>query len=360
MSGTVNYKCPRCRAGLGFDPTSGKFVCHYCDGIFSKEEMEILIQKEDAKQEDLQSPGAENTKMLANMQLFSCPSCGAEIMTDAYTTAGRCVYCGNNAVIGSRLQGAYAPDYMIPFELSKEEAIQTYKKELKAFPYAPNIFRKNATLEKITGVYIPAWLYSGMAQVDMLGEGKINYSTSGYKCTEHVTEYYEVMRQGDLNFEKVPIDASQKMDDHLMQAIEPYPYHEIRPFDMSFLSGFLADRFDEDANRRMDLAKKRIYYAVDSITRADCKEYSSLSYKKFDVEIKNMEYSYAYLPVWLLNVRFNNKLYYYAINGKTGKFAGSFPISKAKAFKHVLFKTARVFIIVSIIIFIMGFIMSFS
>lgn len=40
--------------------------------------------------------------------------------------------------------------------------------------------------------------------------------------------------------------------------------------------------------------------------------------------------SYALLPVWLLNTRYKDKLYTFAMNGQTGKFIGELPVCKKK------------------------------
>ena len=36
------------------------------------------------------------------------------------------------------------------------------------------------------------------------------------------------------------------------------------------------------------------------------------------------------LPVWFMSYKYNNKVYEFAINGQTGKLAGTPPLSKAK------------------------------
>ena len=44
---------------------------------------------------------------------------------------------------------------------------------------------------------------------------------------------------------------------------------------------------------------------------------------------------YALLPVWLLHVRWNGKLYTFAMNGQTGKLVGDLPLSKKQYWKYV-------------------------
>ena len=57
------------------------------------------------------------------MKAYSCPSCGAELICDASTAATFCPYCGNPTVVPGQFSGALKPDYVIPFKLSKEDAV---------------------------------------------------------------------------------------------------------------------------------------------------------------------------------------------------------------------------------------------
>ena len=57
------------------------------------------------------------------MKAYNCPSCGAELICDASTAATSCPYCGNPTVVPGQFSGALKPDYVIPFKLSKEDAV---------------------------------------------------------------------------------------------------------------------------------------------------------------------------------------------------------------------------------------------
>ena len=44
------------------------------------------------------------------------------------------------------------------------------------------------------------------------------------------TDHFEVYRSGSMEFEKIPVDASSRMPDGHMDAIEPFDYSELKPF----------------------------------------------------------------------------------------------------------------------------------
>ena len=40
---------------------------------------------------------------------------------------------------------------------------------------------------------------------------------------------------------------------------------------------------------------------------------------------------YVLLPVWMLNIKYKDKIYPFAMNGQTGKMIGDIPLDKKKA-----------------------------
>ena len=50
-----------------------------------------------------------------------------------------------------------------------------------------------------------------------------------------------------------------------------------------------------------------------------------------DYRMKNEDWQYVLLPVWVLTYRAGNgKMYYYALNGQTGNVCGILPVDYAK------------------------------
>lgn len=136
----ITYKCPNCGGDLTFDPASGKYKCEYCLSSFTQEEAEkanpkaaeALNGEDDAvgaqEASDAQKESStEETKgetEQGEAVVYTCPNCGAEIVTDATTAATYCFYCHNPVVLSGRLSGEYMPDSVLPFKISKEQAIE--------------------------------------------------------------------------------------------------------------------------------------------------------------------------------------------------------------------------------------------
>ena len=177
------------------------------------------------------------------MKSYTCPSCGAELICDETTAATSCPYCGNTTIVPGQLSGMQKPDYIIPFKLSKEDAIAALKNHYKKKPLLPKAFSAQNHIDSIQGIYVPFWLFNGSTSANL-----------SYHCTrveKHQegnydiinTDHYSVQRSGTVKFERIPVKASSKMPEENMNAIEPFQYDELTPFSNAYLPGFLADKY---------------------------------------------------------------------------------------------------------------------
>lgn len=73
-----------------------------------------------------------------------------------------------------------------------------------------------------------------------------------YRITN--TKHYQVVREGKYDYDRVPVDASNKLREDLMLAIEPFDYRSMTDFSLQYMSGFLAEQYDispEEAEKIM-------------------------------------------------------------------------------------------------------------
>ena len=259
-----------------------------------------------------------------------CSSCGAELIHDQTTAVAQCPYCGNNTVIPGTMAGTLKPDYVIPFKMSKTQAVDALKHYYKGKKFLPNAFAETNHVEEIQGVYVPFWLYSARAdaQATFAAENIRTWREDDYQITE--TDHYAVERAGYMDFTRVPVDGSQKMPDAHMDSIEPYDYSEITPFSVAYLPGYLTDRFDMDVAACQPRATERMKSTAQSELRNTVVEYDSVSSGVCTVDEDLKEVSYALLPVWMLHTKWNDQDFLFAMNGQTGKLIGDLPIDNGK------------------------------
>ena len=223
----TNYKCPACTGPLHFVGASGKLECDYCGTSYDVAEVDALYAEKEKKaaeaQQSAEEKAAEESEWdmsglssdwgvdADGMKAYSCPSCGAQLICDAATAATSCPYCGNPTVVPGQFAGTLKPDFVIPFKLSREDAIQRLKKHYRGKVFLPKSFSKENHVQEICGIYVPFWMFSGEAEGDTHFDATRSrtYKSGDYRVTE--TDHYDAYRAGRLAFEKIPVDASQKM-----------------------------------------------------------------------------------------------------------------------------------------------------
>ena len=331
----IEYKCPCCGAGLLFRGDSQQLTCEYCDNSFDLETVRAFNASESQEtfeefQWDQEPSERWSDAEESRLNVFICPSCGGEIMTEETTAASFCPYCDNPTIMPGRLSGGLKPDAIIPFRMSKEDAKEAFRKLCKGKPLLPGMFTKEQRIEKITGIYVPFWLYDCCGNFD----GNYNatrihtWADANYNYTR--TEHFLLKRGARADFQGIPMDGSSKMDNTLMESIEPFDYSQLQNFDMAFLSGYLADKYDVPSDQGKQRVKERVENAFDAQLQSSFLGSSTVVPTSCQLKIDHSKARYALMPVWILNTRYRGKLYTFAMNGQTGRMTGSFPISPQK------------------------------
>ena len=334
----TNYQCPNCLAGLRFDGQSGQLACDSCDNKFDVSLVEQLYSDKQqsaaaadvAPQWDTSVTGNFSEQEAEYMRGYICPSCAAEIVCEYTTAATSCPYCGNPTVIPGQFSNQLKPDCIIPFRLDKDAAKEALQKYYKGKRFLPKNFSDIGHIEDVKGVYVPFWLFDGDTDAYMRFKAtkQRSYTQGDYRVTE--TDHYRVTREGNVAFQRVPVDASSKMPDAHMDSIEPFDYGGLKQFAMGYLPGFLADKYDEDADFCSKRANERIVNTTDSMMRSTVTGYSSVTREYSSINLRKGNVSYALMPVWLLSTKWKDKSYLFAMNGQTGKLIGDLPIDRGK------------------------------
>lgn len=346
MSQLLEYKCPACGGAMEFDSSLQKMKCPYCDTVLDVEDLsafdDVLDKSEtiwDMSENQWQDDETEN------MSVFVCNSCGGEIIGDENTAASECPFCGNQIVISGRFQGDLKPNYVIPFKLDKKAAKQKYEEFIKDKFLLPKFFKSDNHIDEIKGIYVPFWLYDSniSAFATFEAENVRTWSDKKYRYTE--VSKYLVYRAGNMSFEHIPCDGSSKMDDDLMESIEPFDFADAVPFQTAYLAGYFADKYDVDVKANESRANNRILdSAVDMLRDSFDYKFNTVStppkYLNADswqgdspfssMKVLDGEVKYAMYPVWLLTSTYKGKKYTFAMNGQTGKFVGNLPVDKSK------------------------------
>ena len=340
---SLENRCPACKASISFNPKLGKWKCDYCGSEFTLEEMQKESDNASTKEKNVKE--TKNTKDNYNGYIsYKCESCGAEIVADEETSATFCVYCGNTAILQSKLSGKFSPDKVIPFKKTKEEAIEAFKNLSKGRPLMPKGFNNTTNIEKIRGVYIPFWLYDINVSGDIVMNAETVESWTSGDTHYTKTNIFKVTRGGTMDFDQVPVDGSTHFENDIMNSIEPFDYNDLIDYNHAYLSGFYAEKYDQESDTVFPEAQNRSLNTAREELKNDARLYASKTIVNDSLVAKETHRSYALLPVWMVNVKYNEKMYIFAMNGQTGEFIGNIPLDKGKVVLYTIMYLAIFFV----------------
>lgn len=351
------YKCPCCGGAIEFDSTVQKMKCPYCDTEFDVEAMKAYdeaLKKTSEDEIDWKQP--ENSQWQESeterMQVYVCKSCGGEIVVDENTAATNCPYCDNPVVLMGKFSGDLKPDYVIPFQLNKEAAKEGLRSHLKGKRLLPKVFKDENHIDEIKGIYVPFWLFDANVESDVrLKATKVRkWSDSNYLYTQ--TSYFSLYRNGDADFERVPVDGSSQMPNDLMESIEPFDFSKAVDFQTAYLAGYLADRYDVTAGDSVGIANERIKNSITQMLLSQVHGYATVFPEQNHVRFHGNACKYALYPVWILNTSWKGQKYTFAMNGQTGKFVGDLPVDNGAYFRWLAGLTVGISAAVYLILFL--------
>lgn len=356
-SESTNYQCPSCGGRLHFEAQTNNLACDFCGSRFRPEDVEAYYSRKEGPAAAEAPSAAEasvdpghaveterveagedpiqaylkrsrwDDKDAESMRAYNCSSCGAQLMVDQVTAIKQCPYCGNETIVPGQLADALRPDYLIPFKKTKEDAIAALKEYYRDKKLLPKSFSDENHLNEIQGVYVPFWLYSTTANADANFSMTQVMTWSDSENLYTKTDHYAAERKGSIDFARVPVDGSTRMPDAHMDSIEPYDYSEMVPFSLGYLPGFLADRYDQNAEECKARAEERMGQSAQDALSHTVEGYDTVSLDGCSSSVEWNDIRYALLPVWMLHTRWNGQDFLFAMNGQTGKLIGDLPIS---------------------------------
>ena len=309
------FKCSNCGGNSVYNPATGSMYCPHCESEESQEK-------------------------IAGVGLSQCGNCGAPLEPGEHTSAMKCPNCGSYHVFEERISGEYTPHLVLPFKISKEQAVEAIKAEFKKRFFTPKEYLSYASISKMEGAYVPFFMYDYHSDIRSRATGtKVRTWTSGdYKYTE--TSYYDVVRDLDVEFKKIPVDASVSMDNKVMDLMEPYDYKALVAFEDKYMSGFLAEKYSDDPDVLSNRAGQKARNDSRALLHETVSGYATLTQVSENIDLQQKASNYTLLPVWVYEFDYRGKKYTYHVNGQTGKVIGKTPVAYPKVFAY----TAAVFL----------------
>ncbi|HBX50762.1 MAG TPA: hypothetical protein DEH02_06785 [Bacteroidales bacterium] len=339
--------CRNCSAKLKFAPGTTSLKCEYCGA-----ENEIEIKQEAIEEIDFVSfiETEFNKEEKVEVATVRCNACGAETSMKENVVSDMCPFCGNPLVVkeGST-RSLLKPKSLLPFNIDPKKAQGLFQKWIGGLWFAPSGLKKYAQqTEKLTGIYIPYWTYDSNTSTSYSGQRGDNYQTSeSYTTTDSsgnaktetrtVTKVRWTYVSGHVSnsFDDVLVVGSNSLPRKYADELEPWDLDKLLPFDEKFLSGFKTESYQVDVKQGFDYAKVKMDKVIESTIRTDIGgDLQQISSK--NTAYNDITFKHILLPLWISAYRYNQKVYRFMINARTGEVQGERPYSWIKITLAVL------------------------
>ena len=329
--------CPGCGANLRFDIASQQMKCEYCETLYDPYDFDGM--EEDAEKEKL-----------FDAWVYSCPGCGAELLTtDNSDATAFCPYCGGTSILFDRLRKVKMPAWIIPFRLDKEDCKRAYLKAAHQAVFTPSRYKKAELVDSFRGIYMPYWSYA----VEQKGAARVDAESSTSRVGDYlVTKRYQIVGDVDVSYDGYAHDASKAFDDEISECLAPFDAGHRQPFTPGFLSGFYVDVADEPSGKYLEDAKA--YYERltaekllqnDEIHRAaEEQRIHTTGINDISVLTNITRVEQVLYPVWFMSYREGDRITYASVNGQNGKVVADFPISRLRFLLASLLAAVPVFL----------------
>lgn len=310
----VAYKCSSCGGELKFNAEKENFTCEYCFSEFLEQDLNASTCQTKVEQ----------------ALMYSCPNCGGEVITDETTASTECYYCHSPVVLSGKLEGEHLPKYIIPFKLDRNTAVDKFYKWTKKRFFLPKDFFSQKQLEKLTGVYFPYWIVDADNYVlyTASAERTNSWVANNTRFTTH--KLYECIREGDVHLEDVVKSALKKSSKQLVENVQPFDEIDMKPFSMAYLSGYKAECRDIEIDEITSEVISDINFYTKKVIEKTVVGFTSVKEIHCKCDIKNINWDYGLLPIWTITYNYKSKIYYFAMNGQTGKICGKLPVDSKK------------------------------
>lgn len=347
------YECPNCNGNLKFDIPSQKLLCEYCGTQMDPYDFQKASDANEftVDREEYAATASEVntfTEDVFTVNIFTCPQCGGELISNDTTAATFCSFCGGSTILDSRISKEKRPGYIIPFQKTKEDCKKAYGEMLRKAPFAPSEFKDEEYISRFRSIYMPYWVYSFEKSEHVSFRGSHTSRSGDYIIKNHYIFECDV----EAKYKGVTFDAAASFSDELSNAIAPFEWREARPFTPAYLSGFYADTDDVASQVYTEDARAIVTQEMCNQIRQDslCKLFELGDDLVQAMEPELLQKELAMLPVWFLTYRRGDRVSYAVVNGQTGKVAGDIPVDKKKYLLGSFLLALPLFLLLNILI----------
>ena len=337
----TRFPCPKCGAGLLYEPRARGLRCPFCGTERLLESGGPVLERDldDALHAAAAPPPGtgshrEPVKALGPRRV-RCESCAAEVEVPPGERAGRCPYCGSSRVLEEAPDPARVrPESLVPFAVDRGQAEELFRKWVRSLWFRPNALRSRTALEEMRGVMVPFWTFDAHAESDWTAMAGHHYTVpvpdgKGGTHMETRVRWEPAAGSRSDDHDDLLVCASRGLDAKLVREIEPFEIGALVPFREEYLAGWLAETGAVEVREAWSRAEEEILEEQVSRCSGDVPG-DTQSDLRVNTVLSGRRYRHALLPVWVAAYRFRGKTWRFLVNGQTGEVRGRAPLSWVK------------------------------
>ena len=330
------FPCTGCGAKLSFAPGTSNLKCEFCGTTNA-------IAEDDSRIEELDLAtylkALEGKQEMVEDEHVRCDKCGAEQNLPSSQFASMCTFCGAPIVSKSYANRRIKPKSMVPFQLDRKSAQESFRKWIRGRWMAPRDLKRYAQTDAgMNGMYLPFWTFDCQTSTDYTGQRgeRRDKSTTWYSASGHIDRFHD----------DVCVIASTSLPGTLMGRISSWDTSALVPYQPQFVSGFQAEAYRIGLKDAWPVGKGMIDDAIRSLIRKDIGG-DEQRIDSVHTQYSEVTFKHVLLPVWISAYRYRDKVYRFLVNGQTGEVTGEAPIS--------WWKVALIAIVVLFLVYVINF-----
>lgn len=284
-----NIKCDGCGAPAEYDIIHRNYHCQHCGATTDLHAPVRALER----YRKLHAQELKASTQKDKCQKYNCPNCGAVVVLDTTEATANCDFCGTKMVNSEFVNNDAFPELIIPFKITLEEAKVELKKWLKDNNARKEAKKLEPRVDELKGYYLPYQVVKGPVKCSV----SRNRNFRKYECGGFL--------------EEVAVNTSNQLDNLLLDAMEPFDWREIAPFEYGYIAGqhtklqdaneiAIQRRIEEEVTEAYTLTLEKNLQSADLSTHVDTSEIMTIP---------------ALMPVYIIT----RGQVQVAINGQTGR-----------------------------------------
>lgn len=296
---------------------------------------------------------------------FRCQSCGSEVAKDPDQRSYVCPFCDSTYVVEyARDESArQPPEFVIGFAVTPEAALERFKLWIRENSwFRPGDLAVAHVADKLKGVYLPFWSFSMLAEshwTSRVGEhwyrtetyterdSKGNLVTKTRTVTE--TEWWPLSGRHHRYYSGYLVSGSRGLSQPDALRIQPFHLPALKRYEPYYLAGWLSEEYSVTPEQALQICQQEFYRReqanIGAFQPGDT--HSSL---QVQTTFRDVNSDLCLLPIYILNFKYNTKLYRFLVNGQTGRVSGDKPLSWTRIW---IFIGAILFLILIVVLALM-------